>query len=149
MESKVKYLIDAALVLQATGSVAISSTTVSTKVGINRIVNGRGDVIGRYGEGSFDVLLHVVALDHTTGDETYTLNFATYDSAGANEFVHEAAVYTLGTTDVGKTLVFKFDTATLAAMDADAAEFAVKPVLAGTTPSFQYWAYLVPNKRWG
>lgn len=148
MESKVKYLIDAALVLNATTAAAITSTTVSTKVDIQRITKGRGDINGRYGEGSFDVLLHVVGLDHTTGDETYALNFATYDSTGSNEVIHETA-YSLGVSDIGKTLVFKFDTATLAAEDSDAAEFAVKPVLAGTTPSLTYWAYLVPNRRWG
>lgn len=147
MESKVKYLIDAALMLKASGTVAITSTETTAKVDINRIANGRGDVTGRYGEGSIDVLLHVVAIDHTTGDETYTLGFTTYDSAGANAVTQETATLLVG--DLGLTKVFKFDMATLQTLDSDAAQFAIVVTLAGTSPILQYWAYIVPNRRRG
>lgn len=148
MESKVKYLVDDALKLQAVGSSNVTASANSALVDINYITNGRGDIKGRYGEGSFDVLIHVVSADHTTGDETYTLNFSTADSAGANVTTQETYVLST-TTDVGRTMVFKFDTTTLNGVDADASKFGLAWVLAGTTPILNYWAYLVPNRRWG
>lgn len=147
MESKVKSTYDAALVLQAVGSVAITTTTTSTKVDINRIAFGRGDIQGRYGEGSFDVVMSIVALDHTTGDETYSLAFTTYDSAGANATTQDTHAFTIA--DIGNPLRYKFDTATLAEVDSDAAQFAIVATLAGTTPSLQYWAFIAPNLAWG
>lgn len=148
MESKVKYLIDDALKLQAVGSANITATGNSSFVDINQIIYGRGDVLNRFGEGSFDVLLHINTFDRTTGDETYVVNFSTADQANANVTTQES--YSLiPVTDVGRTMVFKFDTSTLRGVDADGGKFVLAWVLGGTTPILNYWSYIVPNKRWG
>lgn len=147
MESKVSHSYDAELVLQAVGSVAITATATSSLVGLNLITKGRGDINGRFGEGSFDVQLYVEALDHTTGDETYSLAFETFDASGANGTLQDTVAFT--TADVGKVKTFKFSTATLGGVDPDGAQFGIVATLGGTSPSLQYWAYIAPNQRWG
>lgn len=147
MESKVKYLVDALGALKATGSVAVTADDTSSKVSIDLITAGRGDVQGRYGEGSFDVIVHFVAGFAAGSDNVYALKLTTFDSAGANPTTQD--VYTAVAADVGTTRVFKLDTASLKLTDADAAQFGLVLDVTGTTPSAQYWAYVVPNKRWG
>lgn len=147
MESKVKYTYDDALKLKAIGSAAITVTETTAKVGFDRIANGRGDIAGRYGVGSFDVVVHVTALDHTTGDETYSLAFTSYDANGANPVTQETILFTIA--DIGTTKVFKFDTATLQQWDTDGAQLGIVVTLAGTTPILQYWAFIVPNRAFG
>lgn len=148
MESKVKHTYDSLLKLVAPGTANITTatTTASTQVAIDKIVNGRGDIIGRFGEGSFDVVVHIVALDHTTGDETYTVSFNSYDSAGANAVTHATRAFVVA--DLGKTFVFKFDTASIGNVDANAFFFGLSVVTAGTTPILGWWAYIAPNKAW-
>lgn len=144
MESIVRHTYDAALKLQAPGSANITSTTASSQVDIQKITKSvRGALNGRFGEGSFDVVLHVAALDHTTGDETYSVAFQTYDANGANGVTHETRLLT--TTDLGLTLTFKFDAKTLGLEDANAAFFGLNVTLAGTTPILGYWAFVAPN----
>lgn len=152
MESKVKYSYDASLALYAPPKSGVAVTTItataaSTQVDINKIVNGRGDIAGRFGEGSFDVVLHVVSLDHTTGDETYSVAYNTYDVNGANAVTHDTRLLTI--TNIGQTLVNKFDTATLGLEDANAFYFGLNVTLAGTSPILGYWAFIAPNKMWG
>lgn len=147
MESKVKYLYDDALKLKAVGSVAITASGVSSQVGLNLITAGRGDVNNRFGEGSFDIVFHVVAIDHTTGDETYSVAVKTYDSAGANGTLQETIALVVG--DLATTKVWKFDTVTLQQTHAAAANIGLDITLAGTTPILQYWAFVAPNRRFG
>ncbi len=144
MESVIRHGYDANLALKAPGAVAITASELSTKVDINRITKSvRGALANRYGEYEFDVVVHVVALDHTTGDETYSLDFNTYDAAGANPVTHQNRLLTVA--DLGKTLIFTFKTGTIQEADADAALFAVNLTLAGTTPILQYWAFVSPD----
>jgi hypothetical protein len=149
MESKVKSTYDALLALQLVGSAAVTNvgSNVSSIVDLNLITKGRGDLDGRFGEGSFDVVFHVVALDHTTGDETYTVHFKSYDINGANGTDQETQVLT--TANIGETYRWKFDTRTLQNTHAAAAQFGLDIVCAGTTPIFQYWAFIAPNLAWG
>lgn len=140
MESAVRHQYDASLALQAIGSPAVTATAVgSAKIDLYRLTAGRGDLKNRYGLGAFDVVVYFSALDATSGNETYTLQFCTYDAAGANETVVDSAVIT--SAQVGEVLEFKFQPITLAKFDADAALFGVKLVAAGTTPSATYYAF--------
>lgn len=140
MESAVRHQYDASLALQAIGSAAVTSTAVgSNKIDLYRLTAGRGDLKNRYGLGAFDVVVYVGAVDAVTGDESYTLQLCTYDAAGANETVQESI--TLTAANIGEVLEFEVKPNTMAAFDADAAQFGVKMVLAGTTPSITYWAF--------
>lgn len=140
MESIVRYAYDDLLKLQPIGAAAITATTVApNKVDLNHLVNGRGDLKNRYGEYEVAVVVHVSAADFTTGDETYALQFCTYDSAGANETVQESV--TITSAQVGETLNFEFQTDTLGRIHPAAAQIGVKAVLGGTTPSLTYWAF--------
>lgn len=141
MQSVIRNQFDASLALALPGGAVVTADGASTLVDINKITRSvKGALNGRFGEMEFDVVLHVVSLDHTTGDETYTLNFNTYDANGANAVTHFSK--TLTTADVGKTFVYKFDTITLGVEDANAAQFGIAVDVGGTTPSLGYWAFV-------
>lgn len=141
MESAVHHSYDDSLKLKVIGSAAVTSTAAGDDlIDIYRLTGGRGDLQNRYGLGSFDVVVHITALDHTTGDETYVLTFETYDADGtSNETVQESV--TLTTANIGQTLTFTFHPNTMQKFHATAAKFGVKMTLAGTTPSITYWAF--------
>lgn len=145
MESKIRHQYDALLALKAPASAAITSTAASTAVDIYRITEGRGDVDGRYGIGSFDAVVYITALDATSGSETYTLQFQTVDADGANAVTHQTV--TVDSTNVGEPLVYAFHPATLKVKDADAAKFQINAVLAGASPSLTYYAFLAPHSH--
>lgn len=147
MESKIKYTYDALLALQAPASANVVATASSAYVDINKITKGRGDVQGRFGEGAFDVVVHITTLDHTTGDETYSAAFTSSDAAGANKIVHFTRAFVVG--EVGKTFAYKFDAATIGLENANAAKFGIDWTLAGTTPILNYFAFVAPNKTHG
>lgn len=143
MESQVSHSYDASLVLKAPGTAAVVADGTTTLVGIDRITHGRGDVNGRYGEASFDVVFYISALHFT--DETYVLNFNTYDAAGANPTVQDTVTVT--TADIGKLKTFKFSTKTMGEVDIDAAKFGIAVDVGGTAPSITFWAFVAPNQR--
>jgi hypothetical protein len=146
MESKIRHAYDASYVLKALNSSAVTATETSSKVDLNLITGSvRGALNGKYSERQIDVVLHVTALDHTTGDETYSVAFTTWDAAGANAVTHQTRALT--TADVGKTLVFSFKTGELAEERGDSvgALFGFVNTLAGTTPSVTYWSFAAPN----
>lgn len=144
MESIVRHAYDAALKLQAPGTAAITATAATSQVDIQKITKSvRGALNGRFGEGSFDVVFHTTALDHTTGDETYSVAFQTYDLNGANGVTHETRLLTIA--DLGLTYNWKFDVKTLGLEDPNAVFFGLNITLAGTTPILQYWAFVAPN----
>jgi hypothetical protein len=144
MESIVRHTYDAALKLQAPGSANITTTTASSQVDIQKITKSvRGALAGRFGEGSFDVVFHVGALDRTTGDETYVLTANTYDLNGVNPVTHFTRNVLIG--DLGTTLTFKSDVKTLGLEDPAAVFFGLNLTLAGTTPILGYWAFVAPN----
>ncbi len=145
MESKIRHQYDAELALRAPGSVAVTADGATDAVDINRITKGRGDINGRYGQGSFDAVVYVTALDATSGSETYTLQFQTVDADGNNPVTHETVEVTAAM--VGEPLVFAFHPATLRAKDADAAQFRINLDVGGATPSLTYYAFLAPHSH--
>lgn len=145
MESKIKHQYDASLALRAPSSAAITADTTLTKIDIHRLTAGRGDLENRYGLGSFDVVVYVSALDFTTMDETYALQFQTYDSADANAVTH--TTFTVTSALVGEPLVFTFHPETLKVADADAAKFSINVDVGGTSPSITLYAYAAPHSH--
>ena len=145
MESKIRHGYDADLVLRAPGLAALTADTTLTKVDINRIVNSvRGALDGKYEERNFSVVVHLEAgFADGDSDETYTLNFNTYDANGANPVTHFSKTFVAA--DVGKTFVFDFDTDTLAVEDSDAAQFTAALDVAGTAPSATFYAFIAPT----
>lgn len=146
MESSIRHQYDALLALQEPGSAAINaSAAAENDVDLYRLTAGRGDLNGRYGIGSFDLVFQAVAVDESDTDETYTIEVATVDADGNNPVVQHS--FTVTGADVGNPLVFAFHPETLRARDADAAKLRVSATLAGTTPSLQYFAYLAPHSH--
>ena len=92
----------------------------------------------------FDVVVYLEAgFVHDT-DETYTLNFNSYDADGANPVTHLSKTFVAA--DVGKLpKTFKFDLRTLGVENPDAAQFAVALDVAGTAPSASFWAFISPD----
>ena len=146
MESAVRHTYDAALALQAPGAAAITATAVSAAaVDIYEITKSPYGVLnGRHGIGSFDLVVYVAAADTTTGDETYQLQVMTLN--GANQATVQEKIDLTG-AQVGKVLVFPLHPKTLEAFAADSAKVQLNAVLAGTTPSLQYWAFLAPAQH--
>lgn len=147
MESKIKHSYDDLLKLRAIGSVAVVADNTSTLVDINRIAYGRGDVTGRYGEGSFDIVFYASAGLAVGSDNVYVLKINTYDADGANATLQESITLTAADLAVRKT--FKLDTATLKSVDADAAKVGIVMDVTGTTPSVTYYAFVAPNCLFG
>lgn len=145
MESKIRHQYDALLALKAPGSAAVTADGASAAVDINAITKGRGDVDGRFGQGSFDIVVYVTALDTTTGDETYALQVQTVDAAGANPVTHDVIEVTAAM--VGEPLVFAFHPSTFKVKDADAAKVRVNVDVGGTTPSITYYAFAAPHSH--
>lgn len=146
MESKIRHQYDADLALRAPGGVAVTADTTTPAIDIYRITKGRGDVQGRYGIGSFDVVVFFTGLDTTTGDETYALKVETVDAAGANAVEH--ASVPVSAANLGEPLVLAFHPASLKLKDADASAIRLTLDVGGTTPSANFWAFVAPHSHY-
>jgi hypothetical protein len=145
MESTIHHQYDGALAFRAPGSADITADTVLTKMDLHLITGGArplGDLVGRYGEGAFDVVVVVKSFDFTTMDESYVLEFTTYDSAGANPVIQ--ASHTVAAGEVGKHLVFTFHPEQFQVLDSDAAQFSINVNVGGTTPIINLFAFAAP-----
>lgn len=144
-ESAVRHQYDAQLALQAVGSVAITATAATSALDLYEITGSPyGALNGRNGIGSFDLVLYVAALDHTTGDETYTVQIVVTNEAAQATVVESFA---LTIANIGQVLAFPLQPATLADFAGDAASVHLNVVLGGTTPSLTYWAFLAPQSH--
>lgn len=150
MQSRVPYTYDATLAIEPTGSAAItaaSSVQAANAVNLNKIVNSWGGADnGLYGETTFAVVVFVSEATKGSGNETFTLNFQSGDANGANLVTQQA--WSVPQAAVGKMTVFNFDTASLSNLDANAETFTMEAVVAGTTPTFEYWAFVAPVARY-
>lgn len=147
MESAVRHQYDASLALTPPGTAAITATAVSAAVDIYEISHSPyGALNGRNGVGSFDLVFYVAALDHTTGDETYTVQIQSVALDGTTVTTQESVVLT--TAQIGKVLTYPLQPSTLAAFaSGDASHVRLNVVLGGTTPILQYWAFLAPQSH--
>ncbi len=145
MESKIHHQYDALLALRAPGSADLTADTVLTKLDLHRLTGGRGDLLNRYGEGAFDLVVNVNTIDSTTGDETYVLEVTTYDSAGANAQIQFS--HTVVAAEVAKPLVFTILPDQLTYLDTDAAQISINVNVGGTTPIINLWAFAAPHSH--
>ncbi|AFU87237.1 putative minor capsid protein [Caulobacter virus Karma] len=147
MESKIRHQYDALLALQPVGTAAVTADGSSVNaVDIYRIANGRGDVAGRYGIGSFDIVFYFKsAVTGGATPETYTINVVTTDADGANPVVQET--FTVESTMIGDPYVLAFHPATLKLKDADAAKVKLTIDVAGTAPSLDFYAFVAPHSH--
>lgn len=146
MESSIRHQYDAELALQPVGSSAITATAdAANDLDLYRLTAGRGDLQGRYGLGSFDLVFQAVSVDEADADETYTIAVSTVDAEGNNPV--EQYSFTVTGADVGNPLVFAFHPETLRARDEDAAQLRVSATLAGTSPSLQYFCFAAPHSH--
>lgn len=147
MDSKIRYSYDALLALQAPKTAAVTTSGTTAAVGLNLITGSPyGALDGLYGQGAFDLVLFVSAMNTTSGGETYTLTFQTTDVNNANAVTQESV--TLTAAMVGVPLVFGFHPDTLGTIDPDAANFSIVYTLGGTgAKSLTFWAFLAPVSR--
>lgn len=158
--SKIKHQYDALLALRALTDRATPVTADaagggfvdlhhlkigSSYVGIAGLPGAIGDLVGKFGQTPFDVVVYVDAIDSTTGDEVYTLKLQSVDSAKANptDVPGGALVVTAGL--VGEPIVLKIDPQNIALSDPDAAFLRIFADVGGTTPSITYFAFAAPN----
>lgn len=148
MESKIRHQYDADLALQPVGTAPVTADGSSVKsVDIYRLAHGRGDVAGRYGIGSFDIVFYFKsAVVGGASPETYTINVVTTDAAGANPVVQET--FTVTSAIIGEPYVLAFHPATLKLKDADAAFVKLAVDVAGTAPALDFWAFVAPHSHY-
>lgn len=127
--SKAIYDAEASVLLQATGTAAVTATAATSAVDL-----------AWEAASTFVVVISVTDVDRGTGDETYTFSVRSLDSAGANEV---AQVTIPSITETG-TYYIAVDSSTAVKFDADAAKIDLNCVIAGTTPSITYSAWLNP-----
>ncbi|HTH49506.1 MAG TPA: hypothetical protein VMB21_18465 [Candidatus Limnocylindria bacterium] len=145
MQSAVRNGYDASLALRAPGSAALTADATTDKVALDKITKSpRGAIDGAFGEFEFDLVLYLEAGFAAGADNTYTLNFNSYDADGANPVTHLSKTFVAA--DVGKLpKTFKFDLRTLGVENPNAAQFGIGVDVAGTTPSASFWAFIAPD----
>lgn len=158
--SKINHMYDALLALRdlTARKTAVTATGVSAgQVKLHQITSAGsvtpvagipgalGDLVGLFGQSPFDVVVMVDAIDHTTGDETYTLKLQSVDANGANPTDVPGGSVVITAALVGQPFVMKIDPHSIKLADDDAQFITIAHVLAGTTPSIAYFAYAAPN----
>lgn len=150
--SEVNYNYEADLAFRAPGSAAVtasavidaSAATYGDATGldlatIEKLVNVRpSSQSDKLAAEKYAVVIVVSALDTADTDETYTFNvYVGADGDGASG----TKVGSIAVTATGQHVIL-LDTHTIENMDADREELALQAVLAGTTPSITFSAWL-------
>jgi hypothetical protein len=159
--SKIKHMYDALLALRSLTDrpTAVTATGTGggfvnlhhipagngTYVGTPGVPGALGDVAGLFGQTPFDVVVMVDRIDTTSGSETYTLKLQAVDANKANPVDIPAGSVTIAAAEVGIPFTIKVDPATLVLAAPNAAFLQVAHVLAGATPSMNYFAFAAPN----
>lgn len=142
--SKVKYMIDALTLLRDSGLVAITATTISSKVNLKRGSGREGHVDGLV-SGNF--VVNIDTGTRTTGgasEETYVFTIEVADNAAFSTNVTTVGTLTLLPADVAGLRSFLFDDDDLEIAAGKPAYVRVTATLGGTAPSIVYHAYLAP-----
>lgn len=148
--SKFPYVFDADAAVTLRDVADGAETSTASEAGISLNVNGTaywasGDAPYR----TMAVVVHVTAVDDTTGDEAYTFSVETDSQQGFGD----SPVAVASLPDIGGAAgsqnalgywVMLLDTDTMAKLDADATHIRITCTIAGTTPSITYAAWLQP-----
>jgi len=91
--------------------------------------------------GNFAALIHVTALDRTTGDETVVFQV---EADTASTFGTPVAAATLPAVTAPGTYTIPLSGRLVEQHEPGASHIRIKATLAGTTPSVTYGAFLIP-----
>lgn len=138
MNSKFKYMLDAApsITFRAPGSAAVTADAASDAITLDAL-DGHWNTEGELADTTFAIVVHVTALDATTGDETYAIEL----EAGPAGFGSSIKPQKFVVTETGQ-YVMLVDIDTLKALKADVAALRLAVDVGGTTPSITYNAYI-------
>ncbi|EPY00608.1 hypothetical protein [Magnetospirillum fulvum] len=121
---------DSALVLRAPSDGAETSTAAETGIAFD------ADKFG-----SFAAVVHVTAIDRTTGDEQAVFSIEADTASG---FSSPVAVATLPAVTATGTYEIPLSGRLIEQHELGATHLRIKATLSGTTPSVTYGAYLAP-----
>lgn len=135
-----KYMVDGEMFLRAEGLTAITATALSGAKPLNR-GSGREGHANAVAEGQFTVIVDVESIDTGDGNETYTFELTVADDVALGT---NAVVVASKTTLVAGQVVFVIDSEEIdrAAAGFTPAFIGINAVLAGTTPSLGYAAWI-------
>lgn len=140
---------DASVVLRDVADGAETSTATETAVGLNELDLAYWQDGKEIPYGVLHIVIHVTALDATTGDETYTLSLIVDDALAMNDSPVTVWSQAIANTFTGVLDVF-LDTKNIPKLDTDSSGtekyLAVKATLGGTTPSLTYGAFI--HRSW-
>lgn len=142
---KVQYDAAAAVLLRAASDGAETATATEAAVSLSELDGAYWQTEGEIPHGVFEVVVHVSALDNTTGDETYTLSLVVDDTSNMSDTPREIASLNLATKQTGVYYMY-VDSRNIPKLDTDSSGsdkwLAIKATLAGTTPSITYGAWI-------
>jgi len=142
--SEVSYTYDADLDFRAPGSAAVTATAEIGTLALDKMSNARsGDQKNKLGAEGYAVVIVVEALDLADADETYTFNVEV-TGGGGSPAATAGALAVVGTGQY----VIKLDGHTLEKISAaaDRDELALNLVVAGTSPSITFSAWLAYDR---
>lgn len=145
MKSKLPFVYDAELALRAPGSVAVTATAATDGFDLglmaaywNKTLAGAGNEVAAE---QLAIVVDVTAVDPADADETYTFHVQTDSVADFSDSPINS--FSIAADRVG-TYVILLDVDTLRLLDADGAFVRLNLVIAGTTPSITYSAWVHP-----
>lgn len=149
--SRVTSILDAeaSVTLRNASDGAETATATETAISLSEL----DDAYWHGGEiphGIFEINVHVSAIDNTTGDETYVLDFIVDDVSAMNDTPRVVASINLASKQVGfyKVLV---DSKSIPLFDTDTSGTdkwgAMRATLGGTSPSITYGAWISKSRK--
>lgn len=137
MNDKTKYLFDAApaATLVAKGAAKTASAD-GAAFALDQVEGYWND--GELADNTIAVVVHVTALDTTTGDEAYEIDLEFGDDAA---FTNATLTHTLAVSKAGQYVIL-VDVATVTRLLDGASHMRVNLTAAGTTPSITFHAWL-------
>ena len=139
--SRSRFPYDAALVMQAYGTAAVTADGASNGLELQR--NAHHSLPAGIAYGQFAVVLDVLALDETTGDETYVVNVEVGTDA---TFATKATVHSFTVDATGARSVI-LDTVDIEKALSGAKFIRTAVDVGGTTPSITYASYVCPDPQ--
>lgn len=139
MKSKFKYMFDAApeSALITKDHVAKTASFTGNVLVLDKVGGYWNAATNELADSTFAIAINVEAVDHTTGDETYTIDL----EAGPVGFATSVKTGRVTVNGTGQYVIL-VDFDTLQAMKADIGAIRLSATLAGTTPSITAHAWV-------